>query len=113
LKIENFLFKTDLIDEVNVQVNNTMRAFIFIQEAWRRHRIALRARNDCFSSKENLKNQKSFSFFENQKDIMSGHFIKKKALQTGLFKDVVKRLMQSGAEWTAITKRVIDLYMAR
>ena len=40
---------------------------------------------------------------------MSNHFIKKKTLQTGMFKEVVKKVMQSGTDWTAIKKRILEL----
>jgi hypothetical protein len=30
-----------------------------------------------------------------------------------MFKEVVKKVMQSGTDWTAIKKRILELYMAR
>ena len=88
---------------MNIQVSKTTIACIYIQEAWRRHRDCLSYRKDCASNR----------FFEDQKGIMSNHFIKKKTLQTGMFKEVVKKVMQSGTDWTAIKKRILELYMAR
>jgi hypothetical protein len=30
-----------------------------------------------------------------------------------MFKEVVKKVMQSGTDWTVIKKRILELYMAR
>lgn len=99
-KVEKFLFKTGLISQVNTQVSSTMAAFMYIQLAWRRHRDCLRNRKVCVSER----------FFEDQKGTMSNHFIKKKSLQTGMFKSVIQKMMHCE---TTIKKRILDLYMAR